>query len=200
MNTTTENPYSFLKSTLYRNKYNWGEVMFDNKDLKDALSVSSAPTRRLFGFAMIDGKPIHIIRGRTAVAYIDGKRTEVPVEFVSAESYPEALEKFTKSHREVHQVTRKRNQKKPLYHVTNPENLDSILKEGLLLEHDGYYAPYISLSEQPDSWMKEGLALLEVDIDGLDCVISSWNFPPDNLDEVCVWGDIPPERIKVLKQ
>ena len=59
---------------------------------------SSAPAMQEFGFAVIDGKPIHIIRGRTAVAYIDGKRTEVPVEFVSAESYPEALEKFTKLH------------------------------------------------------------------------------------------------------
>ena len=96
MTTTASTPFSFSETQQYRNKYNWGEVRFDNKDLKDALSVSSAPTRRLFGFAMIDGKPINIIRGRTAVAYIGGKRTEVPVEFVSAESYPKALEKFTK--------------------------------------------------------------------------------------------------------
>lgn len=87
-----------------------------------------------------------------------------------------------------------------LYHVTSPENLDSILKDGLLLEHGENSAPYISLSEQPDSWIKDGLVLLEVNIDGLPCRITTWNFKPENLDEVCVWGDIPPERIKVLKQ
>lgn len=83
-----------------------------------------------------------------------------------------------------------------LYHVTKPENVDSILRDGLLRCHGDYTSAFISLSEQPDSWMQDGLVLLEVDIDGIGCMVKTWNNDPD---EICVWGDISPERIKVVK-
>lgn len=83
-----------------------------------------------------------------------------------------------------------------LYHVTPPENVDLILKNGLLRCHGDYSSAFISLSEHPDSWMQDGLVLLEVDIDGIGCMVRTWG---NDLDEICVWGDIPPERIKVVK-
>ena len=84
---------------------------------------------------------------------------------------------------------------KILYHVTPSANVESILKNGLLRVHGSNKSSFISLSEKPDSWMQDGLTLLDVDIDGLDCKITSWI--PEGLDEVCVWGDIPPDRIKL---
>ena len=84
---------------------------------------------------------------------------------------------------------------KILYHVTPSENVESILRNGLLRVHGDNKSSFISLSEKPDSWMQDGLTLLDVDIDGLDCKITSWI--PEGLDEVCVWGDISPDRIKL---
>ena len=82
-----------------------------------------------------------------------------------------------------------------LYHVTKPENVDSILRNGLLRCHGSYRSAFISLSERPDSWIQKGLVLLEVDVDGIGCKETTW-LPQS--DEICVWGDIPPERIKVI--
>lgn len=84
---------------------------------------------------------------------------------------------------------------KNLYHATSSENVESILKNGLLRCHDNHTSAFICLSEKPDSWFQVGQTLLSVDIDDLDCKITSWI--PDGLDEVCVWGDIPPDRIKL---
>ena len=99
MTITTSDPFSCAETTLYRYKYSWSEINpNDLKKIKPFSTDVRSPAKKYFGFAVIDGRPIYIIRGKTAIAYIDGKRTEVPVEFVSAESYPEALEKFTKLH------------------------------------------------------------------------------------------------------
>ena len=87
-----------------------------------------------------------------------------------------------------------------LYHVTEPENVPHILEHGLLRVHGNHKSSFISLSENPDSWIREGLVLLGVDIDGLKCRMTTWNTAPDFSDEVCVWGDIPPERIKVIRE
>lgn len=74
---------------------------------------------------------------------------------------------------------------KTLYHVTPSENVEAILKNGLLRVHGDVGSAFICLSEKPGSWMVDGLTLLDVDIEGLD--------------EVCVWGDIPPNRIRITK-
>lgn len=84
---------------------------------------------------------------------------------------------------------------KILYHVTSVENVKSILENGLKCCHGGHSGAFVSLSERPDSRMKEGLALLEVDVEGLPHKMTSW--VPEGLDEVCYWGDIPPSRIKL---
>lgn len=85
-----------------------------------------------------------------------------------------------------------------LYHVTRPENVESILKEGLLRNHDGHKSAFVFLSEDPDSWMDKGLVLLGVDVDGLN--VRMTNPCIENTDEICAWGDIPPSRIKVIKE
>lgn len=84
-----------------------------------------------------------------------------------------------------------------LYHVTKPENVDSILKNGLLRNHDGHKSAFVFLSEDPDSWMDDGLVLLGVDVDGLDVRFTTPLI--ENTDEICAWGDIPPERIRVVE-
>lgn len=55
---------------------------------------------------------------------------------------------------------------------------------------------FVCLSEYPDSWF-EDYALLSVDIErfmddfpGID--VRTWQ---PELDEICVWGSIPPEYI-----
>lgn len=83
-----------------------------------------------------------------------------------------------------------------LYHVTKLENVESILKDGLLRCHGDYKSAFICLSEKPDSWIQDGLVLLEVDIDGIGSEVRSWGV---ETDEINVWGDIPPERIRVVE-
>ena len=83
-----------------------------------------------------------------------------------------------------------------LYHVTPKENVESILKEGLLRCHGEHKSAFIFLSEDPDSWIDDGLVLLGVDVDGLNCRLTRPCI--DHTDEICAWGDIPPDRIKVI--
>ena len=40
--------------------------------------------------------------------------------------------------------------------------------------------------------------LLGVDVDGLDVRLTTPLI--ENTDEICAWGDIPPSRIKVIKE
>ena len=84
-----------------------------------------------------------------------------------------------------------------LYHVTKPENVESILKYGLLRCHGDHKSAFVFLSEDPDSWIVDGLVLLEVDVDGLNCRLTTPLI--ENTDEICAWGDIPPERIRVVE-
>jgi len=84
---------------------------------------------------------------------------------------------------------------KTLYHVTPSENVESILKNGLLRCHGDHKSAFIFLSEDPDSWIDDGLVLLDVDVDGLKCRFTTPCI--ENTDEICVWGDIPPDRIKL---
>ena len=86
---------------------------------------------------------------------------------------------------------------KQLYHVTKPENVDSILKNGLLRCHGDHKSAFVFLSEDPDSWMDNGLVLLCVDVDGLNVRLTTPLI--ENTDEICAWGDIPPERIRVVE-
>ena len=83
-----------------------------------------------------------------------------------------------------------------LYHVTPKENVESILKSGLLRCHGDHKSAFVFLSEKRDSWFVDGLVLLEVNIEGLKCRVTSPCI--DNTDEICVWGDIPSKRIKVV--
>ena len=63
---------------------------------------------------------------------------------------------------------------KTLYHVTPSENVEAILKNGLLLVHGDVRSAFICPDEKPDSWIVDGLTLLDVDIEGLDCKMTSW--------------------------
>ena len=82
-----------------------------------------------------------------------------------------------------------------LYHTTPPENVPGILKDGLLRCHGVHESAFICLSRRPDSWMKPGLALLEVDIEGIDGrLVRQWS--EEETDEINVWDDISPERIR----
>ena len=83
-----------------------------------------------------------------------------------------------------------------LYHATRPENVPSIMKNGLLRCHDGHKSAFVFLSEDPNSWITDDLVLLGVDVDGLDCRFTTPCI--ENTDEICAWGDIPPERITVI--
>jgi hypothetical protein len=75
-----------------------------------------------------------------------------------------------------------------LFHVTDAQNVDSIIKNGLL-RHAKRSASAIYLSTHPLSWYQEGLRILRVDISGLSTIPAN-TFLPDS-DEVLFWGDIP---------
>lgn len=79
------------------------------------------------------------------------------------------------------------NRKQYLYHATKPENVLSILRDGLKKKNG--FAVY--MSENPYSWWKPGLAILRVRITGLKDLKS---FLPE-LDEVLSFDDISPLRI-----
>lgn len=76
-----------------------------------------------------------------------------------------------------------------LYHVTDPKNIPSIMQMGLRRSMGGRTTFAVYLSERPESWWKPGLALLKVDISGLQTTPAT-TFLPD-MDEVIFWGDIP---------
>lgn len=80
-----------------------------------------------------------------------------------------------------------------LYHMTPHENLESIFEKGLVPAYN-----FVCLCEDPLSWYQD-YARLAVDIDAFrrdnpGVRITTWL--PD-LDEVCVWGTIPPEYIRL---
>lgn len=83
--------------------------------------------------------------------------------------------------------------KKHLYHVTKPEYVESILKDGLKRSACGRPTMAIYLSESPSSWYKPGMKVFRVDVSGLDETKFSWFLP--ELDEILYWGDIPAERM-----
>lgn len=86
--------------------------------------------------------------------------------------------------------------KRYLYHVTDPENVESILRNGLLRGGGKRQAALVYLSEKPLSWWQPGMKILKVDIKNL---MGEWSdFLPAS-DEILYWGDIPPERIKVYE-
>lgn len=74
-----------------------------------------------------------------------------------------------------------------LYHVTKPENVPSILRDGLKRKNG--FAVY--MSESPYSWWTPDLAVLRVRITGLKGLKT---FLPE-LDEILSFEDISPMRI-----
>lgn len=74
--------------------------------------------------------------------------------------------------------------KKVLYHVTEPKNVESIMRFGLRREGWCVY-----MSTKPLSWYRDGLRILRVDISGLSQVKAN-TFLPDS-DEVLWWGEVP---------
>lgn len=83
-----------------------------------------------------------------------------------------------------------------LYHVTKPENVQSILQTGLRRDSGGRRTIAIYLSENPRSWYQPGKVVLRVLIEGLTGDMTT--FLPEQ-DEILYWGDIEPERIEVWK-
>lgn len=77
-----------------------------------------------------------------------------------------------------------------LYHVTKPENIPAIMREGIKRKYG--FAVY--LSENWDSWWKPGLAVLRVRITGLNKACDMGKLD-ENLDEILVFCDINPERV-----
>lgn len=75
-----------------------------------------------------------------------------------------------------------------LYHVTDKANVKNILKEGLKCNGMAVY-----LSESPFSWWKPGMVILKVRATGLKDKMTRVD---EKLDEILVWDDIRPERIK----
>lgn len=74
-----------------------------------------------------------------------------------------------------------------LYHVTEEDNVDSILKEGLKRKGFAVY-----LSENPFSWWKPNMVILKVRATGLKDKMTRVD---EKLDELLVWDDIKPSKI-----
>ena len=79
--------------------------------------------------------------------------------------------------------------KRYLYHVTEPKNIESILRDGLRRSMGNRTIMAVYLSEKPLSWYTDGMEILKVDVSGLE-KIKATTFLPDS-DEVLFWGDIP---------
>ena len=73
-----------------KTEFSWKDIIQEDLGLR----TWATPTQHDYGFVMTDGKPINVLHGTKAIVYIDGKRTELPVKFVSADSYESALAKF----------------------------------------------------------------------------------------------------------
>lgn len=78
-----------------------------------------------------------------------------------------------------------------LYHVTPKENVKSILRDGLKRNGLAVYC-----SENPESWWMPDLAIFKVRITGIKSEMTT--FAPE-LDEILIWGDVPPERLSLCK-
>lgn len=85
--------------------------------------------------------------------------------------------------------------KRILYHSTLPENVNSIVRNGLLPGGGTRAAYAVYLSEKPKSWYQKGMVILKVNVSGLESIPAT-TFLPDQ-DEVLFWGSIPRERISV---
>lgn len=80
-----------------------------------------------------------------------------------------------------------------LYHVTPKKNVERIIVEGLRRSAGNRTTCAVYLSENPLSWYQEGLEILRVDVSGLS-ELKGNTFLPD-LDEILIWGDIPPYKM-----
>ena len=78
-----------------------------------------------------------------------------------------------------------------MYHVTTPNNLNSILSEGLKRRSFAVY-----LSKAPFSWWKPGMIILKVDVSGLENKIT---YVDESLDEFLLWSDIESSRITLYE-
>lgn len=83
--------------------------------------------------------------------------------------------------------------KKYLYHVTQKENVQKIIKEGLKTSASNRTTWAVYLSEKPLSWYQKGLEILKVDVSGLK-ELEATTFLPES-DEILFWGDIPPDKL-----
>lgn len=85
-----------------------------------------------------------------------------------------------------------------LYHRSSPENRKSILENGLLGNHDGHWAIY--LSARPDTWKSifPGSDLFRVDTAELEPERFSAVDP--SLDELLYWGKPDGEHIAIPKR
>jgi hypothetical protein len=79
--------------------------------------------------------------------------------------------------------------KRYLYHVTEPKNIEAILRDGLRRSMGHRTTMAVYLSEKPMSWYTDGMEILKVDVSELE-EMKATTFLPDS-DEVLFWGDIP---------
>ena len=81
-----------------------------------------------------------------------------------------------------------------LYHTTLKSNINSIKEKGLLTKGIGI----VYLSEKPNSWWQgEQYCTFEVDIKDMKNKLTTFNEP--DLDEILCWGNIEPNRLKLLE-
>ena len=73
------------------------------------------------------------------------------------------------------------------------DNIENIIKEGLKRSASNRTTWAVYLSEKPLSWYQDGLAILKVDVSGLE-KLEATTFLPES-DEVLFWGDIPPYKL-----
>ncbi len=83
--------------------------------------------------------------------------------------------------------------KRILYHVTPPDNVERIIREGLKPGGNERRGFAVYLSEKPLSWWTDGLVILKVDVSGLK-EVKATTFLPES-DEILFWGEIPAWKI-----